>query len=316
MNPCQAVCRICVTGTCKAIPVRFWLLLPLSLITVGWFSGIAAAQLNPAANESTSARAEPLPPGQVVTLFDGATMNGWSKRDGSPHPGWEVHEGTLQRVAGGGDLYYQYPVRDFMLWFDWKVAPGGNSGLKYRVRNYDGSWLGCEYQLLDDAAHGDANKSAGLYDVIDPLPGKPVAGPDRWHHSRIVVCGDHIEHWLDGVKTVDVTVGSPQWKAAVAESKFSDRSGFGENREGRLFLQDHGDPVAFRNLVLLPMDCGPDHSFAAGTQAGNAGADIGRWAQAYDASAWPLKCSRLRLQRFRAPSPCGRRWLWRPGLRR
>jgi Domain of Unknown Function (DUF1080) len=194
-------------------------------------------------------------PGMPVMLFDGRSLDGWGRRDGSANPGWDVEEGALHRKSGGGDLYYKYELADFELHFQWRIAPGGNSGLKYRLRDYDGSWLGCEYQLLDDDKHGDANKTAGLYDVIDPPDYTPIVKPDVWNYSRIVVCGNHIEHWLNGVQTVSVTVGSNYWKSSVAASKFANYPGFGENRTGRLFLQDHGDEVWFRGIVLVPLDC-------------------------------------------------------------
>ena len=129
-------------------------------------------------------------------------MQGWARRDGSPHDGWVIDDGALFRKSGGGDLYYRFPVRDFELSFKWRISSGGNSGLKYRVQSYGNQWLGCEYQILDDAAHRDANKSAGLYDIFDPPECKPLAKPNVWNQSRIVVCGNHIEHWLNGIQTV------------------------------------------------------------------------------------------------------------------
>jgi hypothetical protein len=193
--------------------------------------------------------------GTPVVLFDGKSLEGWGRRDGSSHDGWIVEDGALARKSGGGDLYFRYPLRDFELWFEWRIGPGGNSGLKYRVQEFDGSWLGCEYQILDDENGTDANKSAGLYDVFDPPSWRPRVVPGQWQSGRIVVCGNRIEHWLNGVQTVRAYVGSEAWKQAVADSKFAGTPGFGENRTGRLFLQDHGDPVWFRNLVLVPLDC-------------------------------------------------------------
>ncbi len=191
--------------------------------------------------------------GMPEMLFDGQSLDGWGRRDGSPNPGWDIDDGALHRTAGGGDLYYKDTLGDFELYFQWRIAAGGNSGLKYRVRDYGGNWLGCEYQLLDDNKHQDANKTAGLYDIFDPPEYRPVVIPGTWNDSRILVCGNRIEHWLNGVMTVQTTTGSSAWKRAVAESKFSDVPGFGENRTGLLFLQDHGDEIWFRELVLIPL---------------------------------------------------------------
>ncbi|MGI9517521.1 MAG: 3-keto-disaccharide hydrolase [Pirellulaceae bacterium] len=193
--------------------------------------------------------------GAPIPLFDGHSTAGWSKAGGEPHPGWIVEDGTLHRAAGGGDLYHYATFRDFELHFQWKIAPGGNSGVKYRVRKYGNAQLGCEYQLLDDEGASEPNKAACLYDVYEAHPAKRPAAADVWHRAKIVVCGNRIEHWLDGVKVVDAITGSQDWDERVARSKFRDREGFGENREGRIFLQDHGNHVWFRHIVLIPLYC-------------------------------------------------------------
>ena len=193
--------------------------------------------------------------GAPIPLFDGHSTAGWSKANGEPHPGWVVEEGTLHRAAGGGDLYHAGTFRDFELHFEWKISAGGNSGVKYRVRKYGNARLGCEYQLLDDVSAKEPNKAAWLYDVYEAGERTSPAGPDVWHRAKIVVCGNHIEHWLNGVQMVKATVGGPEWNERVARSKFRDREGFGENREGRIFLQDHGNAVWFRHIVLIPLYC-------------------------------------------------------------
>ncbi len=193
--------------------------------------------------------------GTPIMLFDGQSINGWTKANGQPHPGWVVEDGTLFRKAGGGDLFHEETWRDFELHFQWKISKGGNSGLKYRVKKYGNAWLGCEFQLLDDANTKEKNKTAGLYAVYDPVDHKPIVQPEVWQSSKIVVCGDRIQHWLNGVLVVQANVGSADWKSRVADSKFRDRPGFGENRDGRIFLQDHGNPVWFRQIILVPLNC-------------------------------------------------------------
>ncbi len=120
-------------------------------------------------------------------------------------------------------MYHAGTFRDFELHFQWKIAPGGNSGVKYRVRKYGNARLGCEYQLLDDLGAKERNKAACLYDVYEASDRKRPAAPDVWHQARIVVCGNRIEHWLDGAQTVNATVGSNDWQERVARSKFRDR---------------------------------------------------------------------------------------------
>lgn len=193
--------------------------------------------------------------GPPRALFNGYSLDGWSKADGSQHPGWIVEDGALFRKSGGGDLFHEAVHRDFELHFQWKISKGGNSGLKYRVKQYGNAWLGCEYQVLDDQNAKERNKAGWLYDVYETAPNKPTVYPDTWNTGKIVVCGNRIEHWLNGVLVVQAQVGGDEWNERVAKSKFRNREGFGANREGRIFLQDHGNPVWYRNIVLVPLNC-------------------------------------------------------------
>lgn len=197
--------------------------------------------------------------GKPIVLFDGTSMDGWVKRDGSKPKNWVIEDGTLFRKKGGGDLYHQDWYRDFELSFEWKLQKDGNSGVKYRVRQYGKSMLGCEYQLQDDKDRPFNRRATGaLYAVYEPGKNKKAAPIDSWNTSKIVVCGNKIQHWLNGEKVVDVDVASQDWIDRVQRSKFRQKttvgSSFGEHREGRIFLQDHGDPVWYRNIVVVPLD--------------------------------------------------------------
>ena len=117
--------------------------------------------------------------------------------------------------------------------------------------------LGCEFQIQDDEQRDYNNQASGaLYAVYEPAKNKVPVKLDQWNQSKIVVCGNQIEHWLNGQLVVHAQVGSQEWLQRVGKSKFRDKQSFGENREGRLFLQDHGQPVWFRKLVVVPLDCG------------------------------------------------------------
>ncbi len=185
-----------------------------------------------------------------VSLFDGKTLDGWGDRDGNPNGDWDIDDGAIHRKSGGKDLYLQAATGDFELFFEWKIAAGGNSGVKYRVARYGDQWLGCEYQLLDDMGANERNKSGSLYDVAHPGPGKPLVRAGQWNQSRIVVRNNRIEHWLNGMLVVRITTGTHEWRQAVAKGKFAAIEGFGENAYGRIFLQNHGSEIWFRNLYL------------------------------------------------------------------
>ena len=189
-------------------------------------------------------------------LFDGETTAGWRsiKAPGFPAEGWEVSGGTLHHTRGGGDLVTERSFGDFELEFEWKVSPGANSGVKYLVSEADaGAAFGPEYQVLDDERHSDAeratHRAAALYDLL-PAEGKLLAPVGEFNQGRIVSREGRIEHWLNGVRVVDVDTASDQFAAAHAASKYKGSPGFARGHRGRIALQDHGDEVWFRSLRI------------------------------------------------------------------
>ena len=194
-------------------------------------------------------------PAQGIDLLAGGTLQQWVRADGAPvsSPKWELVDGELHLTSGGGgDLFYRHPIGDFHFAFEWKVSPRGNSGVKYRVRQYNNSWLGCEYQIEDRGEESPlTNQSTGaLYAVYEPnRAGQPLP-PGEWNRSSIRVVGNCIEHWLNGGLVVSANAGSLDWLQRVAASKFAPYPGWGQNRVGRLMLQDHGNEVWYRNLRL------------------------------------------------------------------
>ena len=193
--------------------------------------------------------------GLPVPLFDGQSLDGWCRKDGEPSQNWRVVDGTLYRASGGGDLYHRNWFRDFELSFEWRIEKGGNSGVKYRVQPYGKQMLGCEYQIQDDAGQpGTVHSTGSIYAVVEPSKNKVQNPLDQWNRSRIVVCGNDVEHWLNDQRIVSTRIGQLDWLQRVGKSKFHDKEFFGQNREGRIFLQDHGNPVWFRNIMLVPLD--------------------------------------------------------------
>ena len=193
--------------------------------------------------------------GGWINLFDGRSLSGWVDGAGKParNEKWRTTDGVLHLTGkGGGNLYSARDFGDFDLSFEWKIEAGGNSGVKYRMAKYGKSLLGPEYQLLDDRKNPTGKgATGGLYDIVAPdEETKKVLPVGQWNRSRIVVQGGHIQHFLNGRKVVDVTVGSPEWKEAVAASKFKENEGFAENAAGSIMLQDHGNPVWFRKVRI------------------------------------------------------------------
>lgn len=195
-------------------------------------------------------------------LWDGKTNAGWRgyRTAEFPATGWEMKGGVLTvlppagEIKSGGDIITVNKYKNFELSVDFMYTPGANSGIKYFI---DGkSNIGCEYQVLDDKLHPDAklgiggNRTmSGLYDLIAPKE-KTDNGPEKWNTAKIIVKGNHAEHWLNGKLTVSYERGDAAWKALVATSKFKPNAGFGEAAEGHILLQDHGNKVSFKNIKI------------------------------------------------------------------
>lgn len=202
-------------------------------------------------------------------LWDGKTTEGWrgAKSEKFPSDGWAIADGVLKTVKSngsesrnGGDIITTRKYKDFELLVEFKVNEGANSGIKYFVdpelNKGEGSAIGCEFQILDDENHPDAklgvkgNRTVGsLYDLI-PAVNKRFSGVGEWNHARVIVKGNHVEHWMNGFKVVEYERGTQMWRALVAYSKYKDWKNFGEASEGYILLQEHGDEVWFRSVKI------------------------------------------------------------------
>lgn len=189
-------------------------------------------------------------------LFDGRTTAGWRGYRKQEMPaGWKVEDGALVRAAEAGDIVTDEQFGDFELSLEWKVAPGGNSGIFYRATEsaeaiYESA---PEMQVLDDARHPDGRSrltAAGSLYALYPSPAGVVKPAGEWNRARIIARGPHVEHWLNGVKVAEYELWSPDWEQRVKQSKFAQWPGYGRARAGHVGLQDHGDRVAYRDMKI------------------------------------------------------------------
>ncbi len=225
-----------------------------------------------------------------IVLFDGQTLNGWRGYGMEvPPTSWEVSDGAIHlkgsgtgeaQVEGGGDLIFAHKFQNFELQLEYKISEGGNSGIFYlaqEVKDAEGKeylpiWQSCsEYQVLDNAKHPDAQlgvdgnrQAASLYDMI---PAKPQnANPaGEWNQAKIMVYKGTVVHGQNGTNVLEYHLWTPKWTQMLQDSKFAQGGDFpyafnllnnmgGENHEGYIGLQDHGDDVWYRNIRIKLMD--------------------------------------------------------------
>ena len=200
-------------------------------------------------------------------LFDGNTTNGWHTY-GKQTAGkaWKISDGAIHLDASnkqdwqtndGGDILTDDEFDNFHLQLDWKIAPGGNSGVIFYINEdsvkYKYPWYtGMEMQVLDNALHSDAkitkHRAGDLYDLI---VSKEVVKPaGEWNHAEIISNKGKLEFYLNGQQTLSTTLWDDNWKNLVAGSKFKDMADFGTFKKGKISLQDHGDNVWFKNIRI------------------------------------------------------------------
>jgi hypothetical protein len=196
---------------------------------------------------------------QTVRLFDGKTTNGWHSYLKSGPGAWKVVDGVLQldpAAPGQGDLVTDKEYENFDLKLEWKIAEGGNSGIIFGVHedpSFDATYLtGIEMQILDDAKAEDnklaTHRAGALYDMKAPSsPAKPAG---EWNKIEIKKVNGHLTFWMNGKKTIETQIGSPEWQAMLNKSKFKNWKGFAAYPKGHIALQDHGAVVSFKNITI------------------------------------------------------------------
>lgn len=224
------------------------------------FFGILALAAGSFASFAPKDAGQPAP----KVLFDGKTTKGWhTYLKPTTSPAWKVVDGTLQldpKAEGRGDLVTDEEYENFELALEWNITAGGNSGIIFGVQEspefhatYD---TGVEMQILDDKDAEDNTKpthlAGSLYDM--QAPAKNVVKPaGQWNRVKLRKQNGHLTFWLNGTRIVDTQMGSPEWKAMLANSKFKTWKNFAAYPKGRIALQDHDHPVAFRNITITQL---------------------------------------------------------------
>ena len=190
-------------------------------------------------------------------LFDGKSMSGWRDyhADTISHA-WSVTNGVMAKSVSTEDIVTRESFGDFELAFDWKLSLEGNSGVFTRATEEYSKiyWSGVEFQLLDDSLASDNKDSTHLagaaYGFYAPPRGVAHIG-GNWNSSKIIAKGSHIEYWMNGRKTIEYEVWTPQWQAMVAKSKFRAYPNFGLAKSGLIGIQgDHPGSLELRNIKI------------------------------------------------------------------
>lgn len=203
----------------------------------------------------------PAPSGGWITLFDGTSTKGWhdyGKTTAGPE--WEIQDGTLHLnpTKGGIDLVSDEEYGNFDLKIEWKVAPKSNSGIIFYVHEDPAKYpepyhTGLEMQVLDNEGHPDGkfykHRAGDLYDLI-ACSKETVLPVGQWNKAEIYCKDGHLKLYLNGTNVVSTTLWDDNWRTMVAGSKFRQWADFGTYKTGHIDLQDHGNEVWFRNIMI------------------------------------------------------------------
>lgn len=230
-------------------------------------SGLAAPAQTPAIDSSANILTDAEKSDGWMLLFDGQSKTGWhvyqGKTDGSA---WKVENGTLMldprekkdwQTVGGGDLVTDSAFENYHLSLEWKISPKGNSGIIFGIQDkpkYEHSWhTGMEMQVLDNAGHADAenpkHRAGDLYDLIS-CSTETVKPAGEWNKAEIKMDRGKLDLYLNGTNVVSTALWDDNWKKRVSGSKFREWPDFATFKSGHIGLQDHGDPVWFRNIRI------------------------------------------------------------------
>lgn len=199
------------------------------------------------------------------SIFDGQTTTGWHTYGKiSASAAWKVEDGVLHfdpsaaQNGQGGDLVTNVEYENFHLKLEWKVAANANSGIIFFVKEdltkFKNTYeTGLEMQVLDNEGHPDGkiekHRAGDLYDLIKSSS-EPIKPVGEWNSIDLVCKFGKLTMLVNGVKVVETTLWDANFKNLVAGSKFATWPGFANFKKGKIALQDHGDNVWYRNIMI------------------------------------------------------------------
>jgi hypothetical protein len=162
------------------------------------------------------------------------------------------------QIEQGGDIVSDSAYDNFHLKLEWKIAKDGNSGIIFYIHEdtakYEWPWhTGPEMQVLDNNGHPDSkiikHRAGDLYDLIS-CSKETVKPAGEWNLAEIKSLNGKLELFLNGENVVTTQLWDDAWKKLVAGSKFKAYPDFGTYKKGKIGLQDHGNMVWYRNVMI------------------------------------------------------------------
>jgi hypothetical protein len=182
--------------------------------------------------------------GGFSPLFDGRSLAGWRGDLDS----YEVVDGAIRTKAGkGGNLFTADVFADFVVRLQFRLPPGGNSGLAIRYPGAgDPAYAGVEVQVLDDTAakHSKLKEwqyHGSVYGVVPSHRGH-LRAVGEWNFEEVTVKGSRCTVVLNGTTILDADI-------AAVPSQLDKHAGK-DAREGHFGFAGHGDPVEFRDVRI------------------------------------------------------------------
>jgi hypothetical protein len=149
---------------------------------------------------------------------------------------WSVKEGSIWFNGSGDNLCSIKDYGDFELLVDWKITKKGDSGIYLRGSPQVQIWDTSRVEV------GAQVGSGGLYNnqknVKDPI--KVADNPvGDWNSFRIIMIGEKVTVWLNGILVVDNVTLENYWDRSIAIYP-----------KGAIELQAHGTDLAFSNIYV------------------------------------------------------------------
>ena len=112
---------------------------------------------------------------------------------------------------------------------------------------------GPEMQLLDNAGHAEGkiktHRAGDLFDLLS-ISKEVVKPANQWNTFEIVADKHNLTFYANGENVLQTTFWNNEWKSLIAKSKFKTMADFGIYKNGKIALQDHGDNIWFRNIII------------------------------------------------------------------